>query len=1121
MFSSRFFPPNTQQEPHNKRLKQTHPTQEEQLEELPSLSQLGVYTNQPTSSTHAQQTQSQSRLPTKTRLEQFLNSASTTTPSNPIPKGTEQFRAKIATKACSHVKWEQPQSIWEPGAEQKKPLIRVKQLEEQIHEQQLPHHHANLNHDHAEDDETEETPVAGKKCAKSKGDDKIKLTQLEQQWAEFKKQYPHLVIFMEVGYKIRLFGADAVLASQVLSIGHLAIPGRETAFFPKTNLYVHLSRMIMAGHKVGLFTQSETRSLRNAEPPGKKGGSKSRVFSRQLSGVYSLSTWTETDPNGGALSTPETESVLVQNWITSFHATTDPHSRKEAHVQLSMVAICPQSGEILWDSWRDDPIRSMLETRMTYLRPVEILVPLSGLDASSEKLISWLINEHSAPVSPRLESAEKDYTPRSAYELVSSFCQPHTPKQKAHGSPKEGTSPTEQKNSAEPEFLHHIVELPDGVLIALAALIMHMKSYQLESVFRQPSQFKSFLSQSSMILDANTLKNLEIFENSTDHTERSSLFWVLDRTKTPMGRRLLKQWIGKPLVDINMLKERADAIEELIASHTHPVLIKMRRMLGQRLPDLEKSLVRIQYGKCTEKELLKFLEVMIELTATFGGVSLAKPVFRSPLLTEIFSGFASVRDQVIEYRSELDAKAILKGEYENMFTNDDELYPQLSDLKDCISCIHAELAEHLQSCRNTLQNPKLEFFTVGSDEMLVEVRLQHLDRVPESWMKLSSTRAVQRFRTPEAQRLLDERDKYQDLLIRAARGYFEGFLRAMEEAYAGLRAAINKLGLMDCLLSLAAVAAENKYCRPRIVPEPCIRLSAARHPIVEQNLDNPHPHVPNDCAFTHASLSTMILTGNNMGGKSVTAKMIGCIVLLAQMGSYVPAERATIGLFDGCYTRMGMSEELGQGRSAFMVEMNETAKILSMATARSLVIIDELGYGTSTYDGLAIANAVLHHLVTHIRCFTIFITHYPQLNELAIKYPKTVKSYHMKFMESPAGRSTEDEEGGMHPSRILFLYKLVAGLASKSHGIHVAHLAGLPPSVLHRARLEAQALEASMARKKEIHRVSLLRDLLLGLSSSCSSEKPPAPGDAHRPAARARISDLVSQAQALLSLSAE
>jgi DNA mismatch repair protein MSH3 len=194
--------------------------------------------------------------------------------------------------------------------------------------------------------------------------------------------------------QIRLFGADAVLASQVLSIGHLAIPGRETAFFPKTNLYVHLSRMIMAGHKVGLFTQSETRSLRNAEPPGKKGGSKSRVFSRQLSGVYSLSTWTETDPNGGALSTPETESVLVQNWITSFHATTDPHSQKEAHVQLSMVAICPQSGEILWDSWRDDPIRSMLETRMTYLRPVEILVPLSGLDASSEKLISWLINEY-------------------------------------------------------------------------------------------------------------------------------------------------------------------------------------------------------------------------------------------------------------------------------------------------------------------------------------------------------------------------------------------------------------------------------------------------------------------------------------------------------------------------------------------------------------------------------------------------------------------------------------------------------------------------------------------------------------------------------------------------------
>ncbi|WAR62094.1 hypothetical protein PtB15_14B188 [Puccinia triticina] len=1061
---------------------------------------------------HPHEAEKHKRLSTASRLAQFLNTKATE--QRQAASSSEQARAlqaKIAAAraASTAVKWEQPQSMWEPGVEQKK------------HKAGNPAGHATAKDslDEDEDDEGEEDQELSpqKKTKKQKNPQAVKSTQLEQQWAEFKKQYPKLVIFMEVGYKIRLFGPDAVLASQVLSIGHLAIPGRETAFFPKTSLHVHLSRMIMAGHKVGLFVQSETRALRNPELVGVK-GAKGRVFSRHLAGVYSLSTWTESDPSQGfaAAAAAAAEPGLVQNWIVSFHASSPPTSGRNAQdtqpkTQLSMAAICPQTGEIVWDSWADDPIRSMLETRMSYFRPVEILVPLSGLDGPSEKLINWIIKNPLArsTVKPRLESTDQDYTPQAAYQLVSRFCQPV--KRKPRVSRPSSQDEASEGDSAEPEFLHHIVELPDGVLIALAGLIVHMKSYQLESIFRQPGQFRSFSSQSYMILDANTLKNLEIFENSTDRTERGSLFWVLDRTKTAMGKRMLKQWIGKPLVDQNMLKERADAVEELIASQSHPILIKMRRLLGMRLPDLEKTLVRIQYGKCTEKELLRFLEVMVELTATFGSGSTGKAIFGSRLLQEIFAGFSAAREQTMEYRSELNSKAILKGEYEDMFVNAEELYPELTDLKDCLSCIEAECAEHLQACRVTLENPKLEYITVGSEEMLIEVRHQQVDRVPENWMKFGSTRAVQRFRTAEATRLLAERDKYRDLIVRASRGYFEAFLGSMGEAHDVLRDAVNKLGLADCLLSLATVAAENRYSRPRIVPHPAIEISNGRHPIVEQIIDN--PLVPNNCEFAPNGLSTMILTGNNMGGKSVTAKMIGCIVLLAQMGSYVPAERATIGLFDGCYTRMGMSEELAQGRSAFMVEMNEAAKILRMATPRSLVIIDELGYGTSTYDGLAIANAVLDHLASSIRCFTIFITHYPQLNEIAIKYPERVKSYHMKFLECQVGSKTEDEEEGEGDGgQITFLYKLAAGLATKSHGIHVARLAGLPSPVLHRARRKSKTLEESVGRKNLAHRASVIKDLLLSLSSSSSAS-----GNDKHSSGCAPDLELLSRAQILLS----
>lgn len=283
-------------------------------------------------------------------------------------------------------------------------------------------------------------------------------------------------------------------------------------------------------------------------------------------------------------------------------------------------------------------------------------------------------------VKPRLDSTERDYSPQTAYELVTRFCQPIKPK--PNQSASELSFPIEEY--IEPTFLHHIVELPDGVLIALAGLIMHMKSYQLESIFRQPSQFKSFSSQTYMVLDANTLRNLEIFENSTNRTEIGSLYWILDRTKTHMGKRLLKQWIGKPLIDLQKLRERADAVQEITNSQSHPLVIKMRRSLGIKLPDLEKNLVRIQYGKSTEKELWKFLDAINEFATTFGSPSSSssKPAFNSSLLQDIFLAFSSVRESVTNYRAELNGKAILKGEYAEMFVNSDEKYPQLTDLKD-------------------------------------------------------------------------------------------------------------------------------------------------------------------------------------------------------------------------------------------------------------------------------------------------------------------------------------------------------------------------------------------------------------------------------------------------------
>ncbi|CAH7675923.1 muts domain V-domain-containing protein [Phakopsora pachyrhizi] len=955
-----------------------------------------------------------------------------------------EFRRRLAEQTKgSVVRWEQPKSVWEAGFED--PDYACHSGETSVV----------TNHNQFDSEEENHTE-SGALFAKNKGSSKNIETSkkkrrknLKEQWIEFKNEYPDLILLMEVGYKIQLFGKDAVLASKILSIGHLSIPGQEAAYFLKTNLGIYIERLVRAGLKVGLISQSETRSLKN--------GSRKNLFKRHLSRTYSLATWIESD-----LELPLDRREAQENdhshqtWIMSLY---ESAQKKEESFRSSMVALCPQSGDIIWDYWKDDCSRSRLETLLHYFDPLEIVLPLRGISLRSEKLLNFIISSKANnSVKPRLESINQDFDIRSAYSFVTKFCKP-LKRKKDTGELSLENPPSSADVTLEDELLQHIIELPDNVLISLADLIAHTSSYQLEFIFRQPGSFKPFSSVGQMLLDATTLRNLEIFQNSTDGSERGSLFWILDRTKTLMGKRLLKDWIGRPLTDPEKLRERADAIHEVTTSQSHIVILKAKRLLSSRLPDLEKALARIQYGKCTAKELIKFFDTMSRLAATFKLLKPNQRFFTSDLLNGSLTGFEELDDCVRKYCSELNFSSILKGNYCEMFLNTEEKYPHITEFSDCISCVEAELENHLQSCRTLLDNPKLNYITIGPEDYQIEVRYQHLSRVPDTWIKMGSTRAVQRFRTPEAQRLKEEREKYCDLLNHNIHECFLGFLLSMEEDYDVFRSAIKKLAVVDCIMSLAETGIHYNYCKPTIVDYPLFDVKKARHPIVEQlSLD---PLTDNDVYLSQGGISTMILTGNNMGGKSVTSKMVACIILMAQIGCYVPAEKATIGIFESCFTRMGLTDDIQRGRSAFMVEMSETSNILKLVSPRSIVIFDELGYGTSTYDGLAIANAVLHHLITKVGCITIFITHYPQLHELSLKYPETTKSFHMKFYETVKLDGTPD---------ITFLFKLVDGLATKSHGIHVARLAGLPDKVLKISYIKSKSLEAKVDSKIQSQR---------------------------------------------------
>ncbi|KAG0147720.1 hypothetical protein CROQUDRAFT_42418 [Cronartium quercuum f. sp. fusiforme G11] len=994
---------------------------------------------------------------TKTRLARFLHFARSAPPGQPdiwdstssnvvqrlrganSTSSVTEFQAKLLSRPLqTRAQWEQQETLWAPGFELNRDKESPGQVDEEISSQHSSNDSAPFTYQPGPSNAS--TSRLSTATDKSVGG----FTPLEQQWLDFKRKNPGVVLLMEVGYKIRLFGTDAVLASKVLSIGHLSKSKLESAFFPKTSLSLHLKRLVMAGHKVGIITQSETKALKKHQENNKT------LFERHLSKVYSLSTWTEFDNDSDLQLEGNFNSQSVyQTWIMSLYEERTKKRGDDAlkdKVKMSMVALCPQSGDVIWDCWIDGRMRSRLETLLLYFTPHEIVLPLNGLSRPSENLINWFIRHRGAvPVKTRLESIEEDFDLKKAFAFVTAHCQLKKSSFDSHSSEPSRVTDAECVSSSPAVLLPHIIELPDRVLMPLAGLIFHMKSYHLESVFRQPTCFKSFASQSHMILNANTLSNLEIFQNSTDGKETGSLMWILDHTKTPMGKRLLKQWIGKPLVDFDMLKERCEAVHEVVSNKGHPLLFRMKHFLQGRLSDLEKSLVRIQYGKCTEVELLKFLDILLDISLRFtepfptGSIE-----FQSDVLTGAFRALSSMKDKLLQYRSELNGPAIRKGDFSNMFVHAEEQYPRINEMKDCLACVDLDLDDHLVKCREILNNPKLQYLTVGSDELLFEVRTKNIASVPTNWTKITSTKAVHRFRTLEAQAMLEERQRYRDLLRQHVQEYFHAFLCSFEEDYEDLRNIINQISILDCLFSLATASTNNNYCQPVIVDYPHVDVKGARHPTVEQITND--PFVENDVYISRDYMSTMILTGNNMGGKSITSKMVACIIIMAQIGCHVPAEHATIGIFDACFTRMGMSDELGRGRSSFMVELNDTSSILKAATPRSLVIFDELGYGTSTHDGTAIASAVLHHLVTQIKCFTLFITHYPQMNEIALTHPCEAKSFYMNYIERNRTDGTPD---------ITFLYKLTPGVARESHGINVARLAGFSPSILQTAHAKS------------------------------------------------------------------
>lgn len=581
-------------------------------------------------------------------------------------------------------------------------------------------------------------------------------------------------------------------------------------------------------------------------------------------------------------------------------------------------------------------------------------------------------------------------------------------------------------------------------------MINYLSDYGLEHVFDLTKYFQPFSARSYMLLNGNTLSSLEIYQNQTDYTARGSLFWTMDRTKTRFGQRLLRKWVGRPLIDKERLEERIAAVEELKEGESTIPVDKVKFLLGKIKTDLEKVLIRIYYKKCSRPELLAALQALQDISSQYLLVKTPEQSgFSSTLLSEAISNVPTINEAVNGFLEKINARAAKDDDKYGFFRAEYE-GEDINDLQLSIASVEDDLKTYLKDAAAKLGKTKVDYVTVAGIEYLIEVKRKSIEekKVPASWQQISATKSTLRFHTPEVKRMIQERDQYKESLAAACDAAFKRLLDEISAQYQDLRDCVHSLATLDALLSLATVANQPGYVKPTFVDTTQLDIVGGRHPMVEQLLLD--TYVPNDLHLSQESTRALLVTGPNMGGKSSYVRSAALVAIMGQIGSYVPATSARLGMLDAVFTRMGAFDNMLKGESTFMVELNETSDILKSATPRSLIILDELGRGTSTFDGVAIAEAVLDYVIRDLKSLTLFITHYQHLARLQDRFDGELKNVHMSFEERDGGRE------------VVFLYEVAEGTSHRSYGLNVARLARVPEKVIGVAEGKSLDLEESM-----------------------------------------------------------
>ncbi|WBW72667.1 MutS protein-like protein 3 [Schizosaccharomyces osmophilus] len=849
-------------------------------------------------------------------------------------------------------------------------------------------------------------------------------TPLERQYIELRKKYKDCILAIEVGYKYRFFGEDAKVVSKALGIGCYYEHNFLNASVPSYRIDFHLERLINAGLKVAIAKQTETAAFKST------GNTRNTLFERDVVGMYTKGTLIRESTSrydkrlNGSLQDSQYILCIAENAV----------SKKTPLGKVQIGFLCTQlsSGTFIYDQFEDDILRTNLQTRLSHFQPCEILFSDEFSSESVALLNHYVASEQSIGRKVCIQYVDQ-HTPKISMQNVCNFF---------------SSNFYDYEQAIVNLHLEKIKSLPTLSMVCLEMTISYLTEFSLERILTMSDFYQPFSHFSSMILSKQTLDGLEVFSNQTEHSSIGSLFWVLDHTYTKFGQRLLQQWIKAPLLCENEINDRLDAVEELSTGFNENTQI-LRKLL-HRLPDLEKGLARIYYQRCSPSELLYILKGFYRVSTAFS--SNPNDSFQSFLLGSLVKQLPTILYPVDQFLASFNHGKAAENNKLEMFQNVDDFDSigdsssedsqsifKIREHKMGILMVETELNMHLQELRDYLNYQELNYSSWGNITFCIELS-RGCKNIPEDWIRVSATRSLIRYHTPEIQALILELAQHKEALAISCEEIYMAFLKKISGYYNELRRVAVAVASLDCLHSFACVSSQTGYVRPQLTTHD-FYVEESRHPMIELLTDG--PYVPNDINLSAKGIQTLLITGPNMGGKTSVVKQLALTSLMAQCGCFVPAKSARLPLFDSILVRLGSTDNIFLNMSTFMVEMYETNEILNKATDKSLVIFDELGRGTSTIDGEAISYAVLYYLNYYVRPYLLFVTHYPGLGVLEKQFKERLRSYHMGYVRL--------EETNQNSQSISFLYKLVPGIASRSYGLNVAKMAGIPNSVIHRA----------------------------------------------------------------------